>query len=99
MAGLMRRRRLLGGALAIGGGAVVGPLLWRQPGFAATPPSGVHVTYGADPGREMVVSWSTPESVANPRLLLGDTSGQLSELIAVESRPSPGWRQCSITPG
>lgn len=90
MSGLVDRRSALRGAVALGGAVVAGPMLWRRPGFAATPPSGVHVTYGADPAREMVVSWSTPETVASPRLLLGDTKGQLSEVVAVESRPSPG---------
>lgn len=66
------------------------PLLWRQPGHAAAPPSGLHLSYGADPARELVVSWSTPESVSRPLLRLSDALGRLGEVVAVESRPSPG---------
>lgn len=90
MTGQLNRRSVLRGAAALGGAAVAGPLLWRQPGFAATPPSGLHLTYGADAAREMVVSWSTPESVTRPRLLVGEASGQLSQVVAAESVPSPG---------
>ncbi|MPY76943.1 MAG: phosphoesterase [Actinophytocola sp.] len=90
MAHPLSRRSVLRGAVALGGAMTASPLLWRQPGYAATPPSGLHLTYGADPGQEMVVSWSTPESVSRPRLLLGDTAGDMSEVVPVESRPSPG---------
>lgn len=90
MANLVNRRSVLRGAVALGGAAAASPRLWRQPGYAATPPSGLHLTHGADPGREMVVSWSTPESVRRPRLLLRDPTGHLNDVVAVESRPSPG---------
>lgn len=84
------RRSLLRGAVALGGAVTVGPVLWQQPGHASVSPGGIHLTYGADPLREMVVSWSTPGSVTDPRLLLGDTSGRLTEVVAVESKASPG---------
>lgn len=84
------RRLVLRGAAVFGGALAAGPLLWRQPGYAATPPGGLHLTYGADPAREMVVSWSTPESVSRPRLLLSDALGRVGEVVEVESRPSPG---------
>ncbi|MGH3521126.1 MAG: purple acid phosphatase family protein [Haloechinothrix sp.] len=90
MTGQLNRRSVLRGAVVLGGTLAAGPLLWRQPGHASVTPSGIHLTYGADPGREMVVSWSTPASVSNPRLLLGDHSGQLTEVVAVESKASPG---------
>jgi phosphodiesterase/alkaline phosphatase D-like protein len=86
----LNRRSVLRGAVALGGAIAAGPVLWQQPGHAATRPSGVHLTYGADPRREMVVSWSTPGSVAKPRLLLGDTSGQLTQVVPVESTAAPG---------
>lgn len=86
----LSRRSLLKGTAVAAGAATVGPVLWTQPGVAATPPSGLHLTYGADPGREMVVSWSTPESVRNPRLLLGDASGAYGTVVPVESVSSPG---------
>lgn len=84
------RRSLLTGAGVAAGATVAGPLLWTRPGFASTPPGGLHLTYGADPGRDMVVSWSTPASVRNPRLLLGDVSGQYGSAVAAESVASPG---------
>ncbi|WP_051399878.1 purple acid phosphatase family protein [Haloechinothrix halophila] len=90
MAGELNRRSVLRGAVALGGAVAGGPILWQRPGFAAMRPSGIHLTYGADPRREMVVSWSTAESVATPRLLLGDTQGGLSEVVDVESKPAPG---------
>lgn len=90
MTGQVDRRSVLRGAIALGGAVAAGPLLWRQPGYAATPPSGLHLTYGSDAAREVVVSWSTPESVTRPRLLLGDTSGQLSQVVDAESVSSPG---------
>ncbi|MFV2120619.1 purple acid phosphatase family protein [Streptomyces sp. Act-28] len=89
MSDALSRRSLFKGA-AVVAGAAAGPVLWARPGAAATPPSGLHLAYGADPGREMVVSWSTPASVRNPRLLLGDASGQYGQVVAVESVPSPG---------
>lgn len=92
MDNVLSRRSVLRGAVALGGAAAASPLLWQQPGYAATPPHGLHLTYGADPGSEMVVSWSTPESVSRPRLLLGDATGSLSEVVAAESRPSPGLK-------
>jgi len=90
MSSVVSRRALLKGAVAAGGATVAGPVLWTQPGVAAIAPSGLHLTYGADPAREMVVSWSTPESVRNPRLLLGDATGQYGQAVAVESVSSPG---------
>ncbi|MPY79412.1 MAG: phosphoesterase [Actinophytocola sp.] len=84
------RRSVLRGAVVAGGAIAAGPVLWQQPGHAATRPSGIHLTYGADPRREMVVSWSTPSSVRHPGLLLGDTSGELTQMIPAESVPSPG---------
>lgn len=85
----VKRRSLLRGAVALGGTVAAGPVLWPQPGYAATPPGGVHLTYGADPRREMVVSWSTPTSVQRPRLLLGAASGELTQVVAAQSTASP----------
>lgn len=52
------------------------PLLWKQPEKLGAPPnSGLHLTFGADPSREMTVSWSTATSVANPRVRYGTPDG------------------------
>lgn len=86
----LSRRTVLRAAVAVGGAIAAGPVLWQQPGYASARPSGIHLTYGADPRREMVVSWSTPASVAQPRLLLGDAAGNLTQVFAAESTASPG---------
>lgn len=90
MAGQISRRSVLRGAVALGGAFAAGPVLWQRPGYAATPPSGVHLTYGADPTAEMTASWSTEASVRNARLLLADATGQVSQVFAADSVASPG---------
>jgi 3',5'-cyclic AMP phosphodiesterase CpdA len=77
------RRSLLGAAGAGLGGAVLlspqtawatsAPQLWTQPDHVGTPDvHGVHLQFGSDASREVVVSWFTPQSVARPRVLLGN---------------------------
>jgi 3',5'-cyclic AMP phosphodiesterase CpdA len=75
------RRAVLGAAGAGAAGAALlpaaasaspGPALWSRPGAAGAPDvHGLHLQFGADASREVVVSWSTPASVARPRVLLG----------------------------
>ncbi|MGE7433257.1 purple acid phosphatase family protein [Kitasatospora sp. NPDC001175] len=72
----------LGGAVALGGGtaaaepAAPGPLLWSRPGRLGAPRvSGLHLQFGSDASREVVVSWHTTASVARPRVLLGTAHG------------------------
>jgi 3',5'-cyclic AMP phosphodiesterase CpdA len=77
----MSRRTVLGAAGAGAAGAALFPgtaladpgvTLWRKPGGSGAPDvHGVHLQFGADASREVVVSWSTPQSVARPRVLLG----------------------------
>ena len=48
------------------------PMLWRQPEKLGAPPvDGLHLTFGEDPAREMIVSWSTITSVSKPRVRFG----------------------------
>lgn len=83
-----RRAVLKGGALGLGS-LVAGPILWSRPGWAAVAPAGAHLTFGADPAREMAVSWSTPESVTRAALEIGvDTSYGLT--LPADSRTAPG---------
>ncbi|MBA0126546.1 metallophosphoesterase family protein [Haloechinothrix sp. YIM 98757] len=86
------RRSFLRGATLLGGAAATGPLLWQRPGYATQAPGGIHLTYGTDPRREMAVSWHTPESVSRPRLLLGDSTGELGEIVPADSTSAPGVR-------
>src|SRR2546430_2741360 len=81
----LSRRAVLGAAGAGAAGAALFPgtaladpgvTLWRQPGPAGAPDvHGVHLQFGADASREVVVSWSTPESVGRPRGLFGRARG------------------------
>ena len=77
------RRSLAKGAVA------TSPLLWMQPGHAAVPPAGTHLTFGADPSTEVVVSWSTAGSVSKPVLHYGTSKGYGGK-AAVESRTVRG---------
>lgn len=65
------RRSVLRAGMLAAGAVVAGPVLWRQPGYAALPPAGRHLAFGADPRSEMAVSWSTAGPVANPVLDVG----------------------------
>ena len=52
------------------------PLLWKHPEKLGAPPnSGLHLTFGTDPSREMTVSWSTAASVSHPRVRFGTPDG------------------------
>lgn len=53
------RRRFLAGTVAGAATATAAPALWRQ-ARAAAPPLDAHLSFGADPSREMTVSWRTP---------------------------------------
>ncbi|HEY0497769.1 MAG TPA: metallophosphoesterase family protein [Kutzneria sp.] len=44
-------------------------------GNGATPVQGLHLQFGADPSRQMVVSWITESSVRKPRVVYGTLEG------------------------
>jgi 3',5'-cyclic AMP phosphodiesterase CpdA len=84
------RRRLIGGAAGaaaagLGTAALLpgaasaapgSPALWIPPGGTGAPEvHGLHLQFGADAGREVVVSWSTPQPVARPRVFYGSPDG------------------------
>ncbi|MGH3382529.1 MAG: purple acid phosphatase family protein [Actinoallomurus sp.] len=79
--GSLSRRGLLGAASTVAGvGAFAGlqapaaasPLLWTPPGRSGMPAvSGLHLQFGADASREVVVSWQTPAPVRRPRVTFG----------------------------
>jgi hypothetical protein len=57
--GRYRRRAVLKGAGVLGLAAATSTTFWRQPSaFASTPSAPQWIAYGADPAREMYVSWS-----------------------------------------
>jgi hypothetical protein len=82
------RRRFLQGALATAGAVAVGPTVWIKPGWAAVAPHAPRLSYGLDPTSDMSVVWSTPEPVANPRLLLG--AGSEQRLVPADTRAVGG---------
>src|SRR6266699_3207644 len=76
---------LLPGAAHAAPAAVPGATLWSQPSHACAPDvHGVHLQFGADASREVVVSWSTPQSVARPRVLLGRAGGDYGHTVPAE---------------
>src|SRR2546423_10657430 len=92
----LSRRAVLGAAGAGAAGATLlpasaasadpGVTLWSQPGHAGAPEvHGVHLQFGADAAREVVVSWSTPQSVARPRVLLGRAGGEYGHSVPAET--------------
>ncbi|OHV04091.1 purple acid phosphatase family protein [Mycobacterium talmoniae] len=95
--GLRRRTLLVGGGSAILGagfgaaGATLlaprGPSLWTRPSRNGAPPvEGLHLQFGRDAAREVVVSWHTTEAVRNPRVLLGTPSGGFGRSVSADTR-------------
>ena len=83
------RRSFLGGIGVTAGGLMVasGPVLWQQAAKADTVTAEqVHLTFGEDPAREVVVSWVTPTSVSQPE---GDRRHHRGRLRPDRSRPRP----------
>jgi hypothetical protein len=84
------RRGFLAAAGAAGAGLAVGPILGAGTASAATLPAGggqtgdpvltprvagLHLQFGADASREVVVSWHSLQPVQNARVLLGRPDG------------------------
>ena len=83
------RRGFLGGVGVTAGGLMVasGPVFWEQAAKADTVTAEqVHLTFGADPAREVVVSWVSPTAVSNPAVILGTTHGGFGRTIHAETR-------------
>lgn len=47
---------------------------------------GLHLQFGADASREMVVSWHTLQPVTEPRVLLGDAHGTFAKAVGAATR-------------
>lgn len=95
--GVSRRTLLVGGGSAIlgaglgGAGASLlsapGPSLWTRPAAQGAPPvGGLHLQFGSDAAREVVVSWHTTDAVVNPRVLLGTPTGGFGRTVAADTR-------------
>jgi hypothetical protein len=88
----LTRRKLLVAAGIAGGAAVAASHVGTGAALAAsgappspdpptTPPvAGLHLQFGADASSEMVVSWHTPQSISNPRVMLGNLDGKFERV-------------------
>ena len=73
------------GANAAPAGATHGPTLLSNPTVGTTPVQGLHLTFGADPTRQMVVSWISDGPVAHPRVVYGSLSGGFGSEVSAET--------------
>src|SRR5262245_30532833 len=84
--GISRRNALIAlgaSGVAASGATLIGepaqassPLLLAKPERLGAPPvEGLHLTFGADPATQMVVSWTTDRDVARPRVSYGTLEG------------------------
>ncbi|MFJ9459013.1 purple acid phosphatase family protein [Kitasatospora sp. NPDC101447] len=88
----------LGGAVSLSGLAATpaaaapaasadSPLLWQRPGRSGAPRvAGLHLQFGSDASREVVVSWHTTRSVANPRVMYGTSNGGFGHTVQAATR-------------
>ena len=83
------RRSFPGGVGVTAGGLMVasGPVLWQQAAKAATVTAEqIHLTFGEDPAREVVVSWVTPAPVSKPKVMVGTPAGGFGRAVEAETR-------------
>jgi len=67
--------------------AAASPQLLTTPGKLGAPPvDGLHLTFGADPAREMYASWSTTSPVRRPRVSFGTVEHGHGDTVAAETR-------------
>jgi hypothetical protein len=55
-------------------------------GSGATPVQGLHLTFGRDPSRQMVVSWITEGSVRKPRVVYGTLEGGFGGCVDADTK-------------
>lgn len=83
------------GDVALAAGGVLSPSAAAAPAVLLTSeavagsalrPFGRHLAFGADPSRQIVVSWQTPAKVTAPYLRIGTVAGELGEALPAEVR-------------
>src|SRR5919108_6014637 len=85
-AGTLSRRAFVR-AMGAGSVALASPELWFQPDAAGAPdPEQLHLQFGQDASREVVVSWATAGPVRHPRLRLGLHTGGFGRTVPAETR-------------
>lgn len=78
----------IGGAVLLGtpGTANSAPSLWARPSGSNAPRvSGLHLQFGSDAARQVVVSWHTTESVSRPRVMLGTPDDGLGHVTSADT--------------
>jgi len=74
------------GGVALSKRVQQGPDLWLRPDRSDAPRvAGLHLQFGADASNEVVVSWSTPVDVGNPRVRFGVPTGGFGSTVAAET--------------
>jgi hypothetical protein len=64
-----------------------GPVLMSRPDSAGAPVADqLHLTFGADPARSMIATWSTPVLVRRPVLRLGTPAGGFGHTVPAEPK-------------
>src|SRR3984957_10670404 len=98
-AGVSRRSFIGGGGVTAGGVLVASsPVLWQQAAKADTVTAEqIHLTFGADPARELVVSWVTPTSVSRPSVVIGPPSGGFGRTVPAETRTYTDSNNSAVT--
>jgi hypothetical protein len=82
-----RRSLLLGGAaLAVGLPQIAHASSTRDVNGSAVRPFGRHLAFGADPSRQVVVSWQVPAAVTAPFIRLGLSPTDFGPPVAAEVR-------------
>ncbi len=91
----LSRRHALALLGAAGAGAAATPLLGttaaaatvglRSQGASSTPVQGLHLSFGRNPARQMVVSWITGRPVDHPLVSFGTLAGGLGDRVDAES--------------
>jgi hypothetical protein len=92
----LSRRQALGGAVGLSGAVALGvPCLagcsssdmspWQRSGSGGPPVAGLHLQFGSDASREVVVSWNTTASVTKPRVMFGSPEGGLGSVRDAET--------------
>ncbi|WP_223199231.1 purple acid phosphatase family protein [Solihabitans fulvus] len=87
---LFRAAGVSGAAIAAGlalpGAATAAPELLTATGpTGTTPVQAPHTTFGADPAREVVVSWTSPSQVHRPLVRIGTTDGGFGRVVHAET--------------
>jgi 3',5'-cyclic AMP phosphodiesterase CpdA len=84
-AALSRRTFVRG--LGAGGLILAAPQVWFQSDqSSSSPPEQLHLQFGEDASREVVVSWATATNVAHPRLRLGTHKDGFGRTVEAETR-------------